>query len=78
VAASTAPEEKLVEVEESDAESDWSWVGWEEGPELETGSLLCPGGDPGAPKGEKWAAEKDSQGSDGGLGTGNEEAEILL
>jgi len=28
--------------------------------EVETGSLLRPGGEPGAPKGAKWAAGKDS------------------
>jgi len=40
-----------------------------------TGSFLCPGRDPGAPKGAKWAAEKDGPRSDGAWGRGNEEAE---
>jgi len=51
------------------------WVGWKKGPGLETGSFLCPGRDPGAPKGAKWLLRRMAQGQMGGLGTGNEEAE---
>ena len=70
-----APEEKLGRSGRVGWGVGLEWVRWEEGSGLETGGLLHPGGDPGAPKGAKWAAEKDSPRFNGGLGTGNEEAE---
>jgi len=48
---------------------------WEKGPELETGSLLCPGGDPELLREQNGLLRRIAQGSDGGSGTGNEEAE---
>jgi len=56
-------------------ESDWSGLGgkkdrsWRQ----EVSSALVE--IQGAPKGEKWLLRRIAQGSDGGLGTGNEEAE---
>ena len=50
------------------------WVGWKEGPGLETGGLLHLGGDPRAPEGEKWALE----GIDRGLGAGDEDEDSTI
>jgi len=51
------------------------WVGGKEKLGLETGSLLCLGRDPGAPKGAKWALKRIAQGLDRGSGAGSEEVE---
>ena len=41
---------------------EWDWG-------LETGSLLCLGGNPGAPKGAEWILEKDCPELGWGLGS---------